>query len=246
MGQAPQSSSVGVVDRSDSESSECLNTDCLEANRIVAHNDGDPRSRVFHFLRTQVAREMDANSWRFLAVTSPTRKCKKTATAANLALSLARHPDRSVVLVDLDLSKPRLAISLGLHRNRGLVSTLRGQTVLADVTVPLAFGARRLLALPCEEEISNSSEFLSSRAMAGIFQGLRASHKSSIVIFDLPPLLPNDDALSVLPHMDCVLLVTAIGVTTATELRTCDEYLRSTEVVRIVLNGVPAISSPPS
>src|SRR5215475_10277041 len=58
----------------------------LEANRIVAHDDSDPRSKNFHMLRTQVTQAMDAGAWQFLAVVSPTARCGRTATAINLGL----------------------------------------------------------------------------------------------------------------------------------------------------------------
>jgi protein-tyrosine kinase len=63
------------------------------------------------------------------------------------------------------------------------------------------------------------------------------------VIFDLPPILRSDDAISVLPRMDCALFVTAVGVSTLSEIRICGEYLRSTEVVRIVVNKASETSS---
>jgi Mrp family chromosome partitioning ATPase len=208
----------------------------LEANRIVAHDDGDPRSKSFHILRTQVVQEMAAKSWQFLAVTSPTSKCQRTATAINLALSVARQPGRSILLVDMDLSKPKIANRLGLRCNKGLVSTLLGRTTLSEAIIPVTIGKYRLLVLPSEAAISNSSEWLASRAMSAVLQELRTSYRSSIVILDLPPILSGDDAISILPHMDCALFVTAIGVSTLSQVKACDEHLRATKVVRIIAN----------
>src|SRR5690242_9058468 len=79
----------------------------LEAKRIIAHDPGDPRTRSFDLLRTQTLQAMTANGWRLLAVTSPTAGCGKTFTAINLALSIARQPDSSVLLMDMDLQKPQ-------------------------------------------------------------------------------------------------------------------------------------------
>src|SRR5258706_14150327 len=70
----------------------------LESMRIVSHNKDDLRAPSFEMLRTQVLQSMDANGWQFLAVTSPTAGCGKTVTACNLALSMARLPERSVLL----------------------------------------------------------------------------------------------------------------------------------------------------
>src|SRR5689334_19810343 len=73
----------------------------LEQHRIIGHNVADPRSKVFDVLRTQVLQAMDQKNWQFLAVTSPTEGCGKTLTAINLALSIARQPERSALLIDM-------------------------------------------------------------------------------------------------------------------------------------------------
>jgi protein-tyrosine kinase len=221
----------------DVELGRCMPLDAkhLEANRIIAHDDGDSRSRSFHILRTQVVQEMGAKAWQFLAVTSPTSKCGRTTTAINLALSVARQPGRSVLLVDLNLSKPRIANRLGLRCDRGLAGTLAGRTTLSEAIIPVAVDKYRLLVLPSEAAISNSSEWLASRAMSSVLHELRTSYRSSMVIFDLPPMLPSDDAISVLPHMDCAVFVAAIGVSTLSQVKACDELLRSTTVVRIIV-----------
>jgi Mrp family chromosome partitioning ATPase len=61
-------------------------------------------------LRTQVLQEMDDNGRQFLAVTSGTAGCGKTITACNLAVSIARLTERSVLLVDFDMQRPKLGI----------------------------------------------------------------------------------------------------------------------------------------
>src|SRR5262245_8159725 len=94
----------------------------LESVRIIAHDVDDPRSKSFDMLRTQVLQTMGANSWRVLAVTSPTAGCGKTFTAINLAVSIARQPETPALLVDLDLQKPQIAQRLGFQPEQGVRS----------------------------------------------------------------------------------------------------------------------------
>src|SRR3954467_15005616 len=98
-----------------------LNEALLRSNRIIAHARLDHRARAFDILRAQVLQTMDQKRWQFLAVTSPTPKCGKTFTAINLAISIARHRERSVLLLDMDLRKPQVANSLGFEHRPGLV-----------------------------------------------------------------------------------------------------------------------------
>ena len=96
----------------------------LQSQRIVAYDGKDPRSRSFDILRTEVLRSMDLKGWKTLAVTSPTPSCGKTLTAVNLALSMARQPERQVLLADLDLRKAsgRSLFGSKVPRRRYLVS----------------------------------------------------------------------------------------------------------------------------
>jgi Mrp family chromosome partitioning ATPase len=215
----------------------------LEAHRIIAHDRDDPRSRAFDVLRTQVLQSMDMRSWRLLAVTSPTAGCGKTLTAVNLALSIARHPERSVMLVDLDLQKPRVAGILGLPGDHGVMDALVGRCDLATATVNAQIGPYQLPVLACERSVSSSSEWMASRALSGILQDLKNHDAKRIVVIDLPPLLAGDNVMSLLPHIDCTLFVTAVGVSKTAEIKECNKHLQSTSVVRVVVNKAADVSS---
>src|SRR6185295_6238473 len=86
-----------------------LNAARLESRRIISYDVADQRSKSFDVLRTQILQEMDRKQWQILAVTSPTAGCGKTLTAINLAMSIARQPERAALLVDMDLRKPQVA-----------------------------------------------------------------------------------------------------------------------------------------
>ena len=120
----------------------------LEATRIVAHGASGEHGRYYDMLRTQVLQEMDKKSWQFLAVTSPTVACGKTVTACNLAMSIARLPERSVLLVDLDLRKPMVADYLGLGDAGGILSVLEGRATLQTTILQASIGPNNLLVLP--------------------------------------------------------------------------------------------------
>jgi protein-tyrosine kinase len=217
-----------------------LNPDYLESTRTVAHGIG-PQGRYYDMLRTQVLQEMDDNGWQFLAVTSATAGCGKTVTSCNLAVSIARLTERSVLLVDMDMQKPKVAEYLGIKEGSGLLSVLQDETGLTDALVEASLGRRKLLVLPGEVCRLGSSEWMASQSMLSLLQILKREFRSSIVIFDMPPLLLGDDVISILPQMDAVLLIASVGQTTAAEIKECHKHLKSTPVVRVVVNRVPEI-----
>jgi protein-tyrosine kinase len=210
----------------------------LQSQRLVAYDGKDPRSRPFDMLRTEVLRPMDLKGWKTLAVTSPTPNCGKTLTAINLALSVARQPERQVLLVDLDLRKPRVANCLGLKCKEGVVGIIEGRIDLHSAIVRARVGDSNLEILPTVPS-SNSSDLVGSKAMRMFLEEITGRSRSQIVILDLPPLLTGHDVISILPQVDCVLPVAAVGTTKVSEIQECNNHLFETNVVRFVLNKVP-------
>jgi len=213
-----------------------LNWAHLEQRRIVAHNVADPRSKAFDMLRTQVLQAMDQKNWKFLAITSPTEGCGKTVTAVNLALSIARQPERSALLIDLDLQRPAVADYLGLKTRQGVQAVLEGRAIPLDTVIRAEADSCELLVLPAEASTVHSSELMASRNMDILLQDIKRTFRSQTVIFDMPPLLQGDEVLATLPRVDAVLLVTAVGVSTVHEVKECNKHLQASEVIRVVLN----------
>ncbi len=213
-----------------------LNWEHLEQQRIVSHNVTDPRARAYDVLRTQTLQSMDKRNGHVLGVTSPTEGCGKTVTSVNLALSIARQPERSVVLVDLDLQRPRVARCLGIKAEQGVVSVLSGKSKLQQSMLNAQIGGYFCPVLPAETISLHSSELIASRALRSMLQELKTTFPNATVIVDLPPVLSGDDVLSLMPLMDAFLLVAAVGRSTVSDVRESNKYLHSTELLRIVLN----------
>src|SRR5258708_11913590 len=123
-------------------------------------------------------------------------------------MSMARLAERSVLLVDMDMRKPKVADYLGLKSDSGIVSVLEERKTLAQALIEASIGPSKLLVLPGEIAASTSSEWMASQTMGTLLQTIKRDFRSRTVIFDLPPMLIGDDFLSILPRMDAVLFVT--------------------------------------
>jgi protein-tyrosine kinase len=211
-----------------------LNPLHLEKHRIVTFNKNDPMSIGFDMLRTQVLLKMEEKGWRTLAITSPTPEAGKTVVSINLAMSIAHQPHKSAVLVDFDLRKPKIAAYLGMDGSKSLNEVLRNEADLSDALVNP--GLPRLVVLPAMRPLANSAEMLSSRKVGDLVKELRERYDSRIVLFDLPPLLYTDDAITLINQVDCVLMVVGNGMSTKSEIEQSLHYLRSANLLGVVLN----------
>lgn len=211
-----------------------LNPTHLEAHRIVAFNKSNPLSVSFDLLRTQVLRKMDENGWRTLAIVSPTPECGKTVVAVNLAMSIAHHSNKTAMLVDFDLRRPKVAAYLGLPSGKSLNEVLDGEAAVSEVMVNP--GLAKLVIVPTATAFPKSAETLASRKVRELVQELRDRYQERIVVLDLPPLLNTDDAIALLPQIDCALMVVGNGMVTNAEMEESLRHLHATNLLGVVLN----------
>jgi protein-tyrosine kinase len=207
----------------------------FERNRIVAYRTRSAEADLFRILRTQVLQAMNKSNFKTLAITSPNYGEGKTTIALNLAVSIALDLKQTVLLADLDLRKPGIHSYLGLNPEHGLTDYLLHDTPLPDCLLRLPFD--RLTALPAGKSLENSSETLASPKMAALAQELKSRYPDRFIIYDMPPILAQDDPIAFLPHVDAVLLVVRDGVTRADEIKRCLGALEHANVVGTVLNN---------
>lgn len=206
----------------------------LERNRIVSFDPADARGAVFDLLRTQVVRKMREHGWKTLAVVSPTAQCGKTVVAINLAAGLAQQATQTVLLADFDVRRPKVAEYLGLKARPSLLDVAEGRVELSSALVNP--GMPRLVLLANATPIPKASEFLTSARIRALVTDLKARYESRIIVFDLPPLLPTDDAISFLSQVDCVLFVVTQGHSTESDVKESLRLLKPFNLLGTVLN----------
>ncbi|RLT95704.1 MAG: exopolysaccharide biosynthesis protein [Ketobacter sp.] len=206
----------------------------LLANRIIAQGNVDPRAKRFQVLRTKILQQMRKKNWNTLAITAPTEGAGKSLVAANLAVSMAMEGNQTVLLVDMDLSKPSIHRYFGFQPEHGIHDYFDGSSGIEEILVHP--GIERLVLLPGKRGIVNSSEQISSPMVKHLVQELKARYESRLVIFDLPPTLVSDEVLVFLPYVDCSLLVVEAGKNTPKEVENALEAVGTNPLLGTVLN----------
>jgi hypothetical protein len=207
----------------------------LERHRIMQPDSVAPASVAFRMLRTQVLQGMNGKGWRTLAMFSPGANDGKTTTAINLAISLASDRRHTVLLVDFDFKRPSLAARFGLSPEFGSDDALGNQAPVEDCLYhPEGFD--RLVVMPARGTVGQSSEMLAGPRTRKLVAELVKRYPDRLVLFDLPPVLTSDDALSFAPLVHCGLVVAAERRTPRTHLVRTMELLHKTPIVGTVLN----------
>ena len=212
-----------------------LDRAALVQGHVMLPRSGGAASEAYRMLRTQVLRRMEKHGISSLAVVSPMAGEGRTLTAINLAMSIAEDPDRTAMLVDLDLWSPSVATRLGIATSSGVADCLSGARDPAEVMCRVE-DCPKLVVIPGGPGSRLPSELLAGDAARRLSEEWRSRYANRIVVYDLPPLLATDHAIVFMPNVQAALLVIEEGSTRRDDLARCMELLRDTPLLGTVLN----------
>lgn len=162
-------------------------------------------------------RKLQSRLWRLsrkegirsVMVTSAVGGEGKTTTVAYLAATLALHPGRRILAVDLDLRRPNLHHHFDGVTGPGLAAYLAHEAELDAVIARTELEGLDIIS--AGEAESNPSMLLDSPRLGSAIETLKQRY--DLVLLDTPPLVPVADASGIIPLADGILLVVMAGKT---------------------------------
>jgi Mrp family chromosome partitioning ATPase len=187
-------------------------------------------AEAFRVLRTNMDFASLDHPARSVMITSALEKEGKSTTISNLAIVEARAGKR-VVLVDLDLRRPRLDKFFKLGGQPGLTNVILGHSTLEEATAHIAIRADAhgdvaaggngngnghghapiegiLDVIPSGPIPPDPGEFVSTTALARVLETLAGRY--DLVLIDAPPLLRVGDALTLASKVSALIVVTRL------------------------------------
>ncbi len=159
----------------------------------------------------------------------------KSFCAINLAISMAMEMDRTVLLVDADVAKPRVPEYLGIHADKGLLDVLQDKDLkLSDVLIRTDIA--KLTVLPAGRTYKRATELLASAAMTRLVEDIGNRYPDRIILFDSPPLLATSESSVLATHMGQIVMVVEAERTSQEAVREALSHIQSCEVVGMLLN----------
>ena len=159
----------------------------------------------------------------------------KSFCAINLAISMAMEMDRTVLLIDADVAKPRIPEYLGIHADKGLLDVLQDKDLkLSDVMIKTDIA--KLTVLPAGRTYKRATELLASAAMTRLVEDIGNRYPDRIILFDSPPLLATSESSVLATHMGQIVMVVEAERTSQEAVREALSHIQSCEVVGMLLN----------
>jgi Mrp family chromosome partitioning ATPase len=172
---------------------------------------------------------------RLIMITSALPGDGKTFTSMNLALSMARERDMSVLLVDADFPKAHIGRALDVHNELGLLDAAADADQDVESFV-LRTNVPGLELLPGGRWTGEASELVSSARMIEVTARLTARNPRRLVLFDAAPLLVAGDSRALCHVVGTLLMVTRAGYTPRHALLEAVAQIDKNKLQGLVLN----------
>ncbi len=182
-----------------------LDLSTVNKHLCIGSKANTPEMDCYKILRTRILQRTYQKGRNTIMITSILPGEGKTLTSINLALTIAKTQDHTVLLVDADLRRQQVHKYLGLENDSGLADFLNNSLPLDKLIFKSEI--EKFTFISGGNPIIDSSELLGSARMQMLVDHLKKRYMDRYVIFDTAPLLSSDDALTLSPWVDGIVLV---------------------------------------
>jgi protein-tyrosine kinase len=159
----------------------------------------------------------------------------KTFVTLNLALSMARERDISLLLVDGDLPRAQITHLLGMQHEAGLLTALRDDKVDVESLIHDT-EVSGLEVLPAGSPPDGAAELIASSRMREVVARLSARNPRRLILFDSPPLLVSSEARALVAIPGQIVLVARTAHTPQRALIDAIGHIDKQKLRGLVLN----------
>ncbi|RYD59421.1 MAG: polysaccharide biosynthesis tyrosine autokinase [Sphingobacteriales bacterium] len=211
----------------------------------IGHSDGDKAvpaaqdsrglvAEQFRGLRTNLQFLFTDENEKVIMVTSSMSGEGKSFVAINMAAIMAIS-GKKVLLMEMDLRKPKISTNLGLDNSVGFSNYAIGQADLNKVIVPSGV-VDNFFVLPSGPVPPNPAELVMLHRTKDLFDTLKDTF--DFIIVDTAPVGLVTDAQLLSRYADAVLYIVREGYTYRQQVKTADEIYRSGKMpkMNIVMN----------
>lgn len=202
---------------------------------LVSKNPKSLMSEAFRSIRTNLQFLSNDEGSKVIAITSTLSGEGKTFVAINLSGIIA-FSEKKVVIIDLDLRKPKIHLGFGVQNTVGMSSLLIGKSKIDDVL--------QKSSLPNLDFITagpvppNPAELILGKKMFEVIEELKLRY--DVIMIDNPPVGVVTDAFPILQKADYPIYVLRAGVSKKSFLENVSILKKKDKInnLAVILNGV--------
>lgn len=201
---------------------------------VINKDSRNAIAEQFRSLRTNVQFLAGDKQHKVILLTSGVSGEGKSFISLNLAAALAQSGDK-VILLELDLRKPKISSNLTLETTNGFSGYAIGRVAATDIVYPSGI-SDTLYVIPSGAVPPNPSELLLSAKLTELISKLKEEY--DYIIIDSAPVGLVTDAQILSKQADIALYVCRVDYTKKEHLDNAEELIRSGKMptMHLVLN----------
>lgn len=217
---------IGVIGKSKDAKSDYL---------VVDKHPQSLTSESFRVIRTNISYFNPKSNNKVILFTSTMAGEGKTFSAINTATILAKTK-KKVVVVDLDLHKPKQANAFNLKNDVGVTSYLVGKASLTEIVKETPI--ENLQVILSGPHTPNASELIADPMMESFIQDLKSHY--DYIILDTPPAGILSDAVALMKFSDLNIYILKAGFSKKDFVDVAHHIVEKNDVKHLtfLLNGV--------
>lgn len=212
-------------------------TDKSGRSLIVRVNDTSSTSELFRLMRSNLQFVLNGKDDKVVMVTSTSSGEGKSFISVNLAAALAMVEGKRVLLVGLDIRKPRLAKYLGINPPYGLTQYLSSHEISIDQIITRSSEISSMDIIVAGPVPPNPAELLQSAKLDEFFETVR--DKYDYIVVDTAPVGMVSDTFSLNRIVDATIFVSRANYTKKSDIAFINEIYdqKRLKKLSIVVNG---------
>lgn len=204
---------------------------------FVTERDNSSSGELMRLLRTNLQFMLRHTDDKIVLVTSTQSGEGKSFIAINLAASLSLQHGSKVIVVGMDIRKPKLGNYIGVNESVGVTTFLASANCQIDSIIQHVDGFENLDAIAAGPIPPNPAELLLSNKIEVLFGTLRM--KYDYIIIDSAPIGMVSDTFSLNRIADATVYVTRLNHTRLSDLKYIKKICEDKRLknISIVING---------
>lgn len=192
------------------------------SRKLIHYQDlFSPTSEAYRIIRTNLHFLNSKETGKTLLVTSPAQGEGKSLNAANLAITMARMGQRTII-VDFDLRRPMQHQLFNTDFEPGIAEVLGGELSWEETVMPTEVD--NLYMISCGNLMNSPTEINNSRKVGEFISNLAESFEN--VLIDSPPLLAVSETSLISSLVENTLLVVKSNETNKDVLNKAQQHLQ--------------------
>lgn len=209
---------------------------------VVSATSTSSSAELFRLIRSNVMFVLNNHNDKVVLVTSSTSGEGKSFISINLAASFALLNKR-VLLIGMDIRKPRLSQYLNIRPQFGLTQYLSSSDITLDRIISKEPMTKNLDVITAGPVPPNPSELLISEKVDKMFQTLREMY--DYIIVDTAPIGMVSDTFTLNRLADATIFVTRVASSSISDLKFLNDIYRQGRLKKLslIINGVASKKS---